>query len=80
MAFQYLKGAYKKDRERLFTRARRDKTRDNGFKLQEGRFRLDIRKKIFMVRHWNRLPKKAVDTPSLQEFKTRLRGVLGSLI
>lgn len=46
VAFQYLKGAYKKDRERLFTRARRDKTRDNGFKLQEGRFILDIRKKI----------------------------------
>ncbi|KAK4823933.1 hypothetical protein QYF61_008319 [Mycteria americana] len=44
-AFQYKKGAYKKDRERLFTKACSDKTRGTGFKRKEGRFRLDIRKK-----------------------------------
>ena len=43
-AFQYMKGAYKKAREVLFTRACNDRTRGNGFKLREGRFRLDIRK------------------------------------
>jgi len=32
-AFQYLKGACKKDGEGLFTRARNDRTRGNGFKL-----------------------------------------------
>jgi len=38
-AFQYLKGAYRKDGERLFTRLCSDRTRGNGSKLKEGRFR-----------------------------------------
>jgi len=48
-AFQYLKGAYKKDGEGLFTRAWSDGTRGNGFRLKEDRFRLDIRKKFFTL-------------------------------
>jgi len=66
-AFQYLRGAYRKAGEGLFTRADSDRTRGNGFKLEEGRFRLDIRKKFFTVRvmrHWNRLPREVVDAPS----------------
>jgi len=38
-AFQYLKKAYKKVGEGLFTSACSDRTRCNGFKLKEGRFR-----------------------------------------
>jgi len=38
-AFQYLKGAYRKDGEGLFTRVCSDRTRGNGCKLKEGRFR-----------------------------------------
>ncbi|KFQ86964.1 hypothetical protein N337_00731, partial [Phoenicopterus ruber ruber] len=52
-------------------------------KLKEGRFRLDIRKKFFtmrVVKHWNRLPGELVDAPSLETFKARLDGALGSLI
>ena len=30
--------------------------------------------------HWNRLPKEAVDAPSLEAFKARLDVALGSLI
>ncbi|KGL93674.1 hypothetical protein N301_12559, partial [Charadrius vociferus] len=55
----------------------------NGFKLEEGRFRLDIRKKFFTVRvarHWDRLPGEAVDAPSLEVFKARLDGALGNLV
>ncbi|KFV01923.1 hypothetical protein N340_14540, partial [Tauraco erythrolophus] len=55
----------------------------NGFKLKEGRFRLDIRKKFFtqrVVRHWNRLPREAVDAPSLEGFKARVDEALGKLV
>ncbi|KFO84732.1 hypothetical protein N320_10766, partial [Buceros rhinoceros silvestris] len=55
----------------------------NGFKPKEGRFRLDVRKKSFtmrVVRHWNRLPREVTDDPSLEVFKARLDGALGSLV
>ena len=33
-----------------------------------------------MVTHWNRLPREAVDAPSLEAFKARLDVALGSLV
>ncbi|GAB0208724.1 hypothetical protein GRJ2_003338100 [Grus japonensis] len=82
-AFQYLKGAYRKDGEGLFMRECSDRTRGNGFKLKKGRFRLDVRKKFFPVRvvmHWNRLPRNVVDAPSLEVFKIRLDEALGNVV
>ncbi|KFO80276.1 hypothetical protein N303_02052, partial [Cuculus canorus] len=55
----------------------------NGYKLERGRFRQDIRGNFFtlrVVRHWNRLPREAVDAPSLEVFKARSDGALGSLV
>ncbi|KFV55447.1 hypothetical protein N341_07280, partial [Tyto alba] len=55
----------------------------DGFKLKEGRFRLDVRKKFFPVRvvsHWHRSPREAVAAPSLEGFKARLDGDLGNLV
>ncbi|KFR13578.1 hypothetical protein N306_02327, partial [Opisthocomus hoazin] len=55
----------------------------NGSKLTEGRFRLDISKKFFtlrVVRHWHRLPREAVDAPSLEVLKARLDGALSNLV
>ncbi|KFV18970.1 hypothetical protein N340_03172, partial [Tauraco erythrolophus] len=55
----------------------------NGFKLKEGRFRLDIRKKFFplrVVKHWNRLLREAVDASSLELFQARLDEALSNLV
>jgi len=79
MPFQYLKGAYKKDGDKLFS----DRTRANGIKLQEGRCRLGIRKKFFTMRvmkHWYRLTREVVDAPSLETFKAGLDGALSNQI
>ena len=82
MDFQYLKGVYKEVGELLLTWVDSDRTRGNGFKLRQGRFRLDIRRKFFtqrVVMHYNRLPKEVVDASSMEAFKARLDVALGSL-
>ncbi|XP_054370369.1 triadin isoform X2 [Molothrus ater] len=79
--FQYIQGACKRANERLFTTACSD--RENGFKLKEVGFSLDIREKVFtvrVVRLWNRLPKEVVDSPSVEVFKARLGRTLRYLV
>ncbi|KGL72779.1 hypothetical protein N309_01361, partial [Tinamus guttatus] len=51
----------------------------NGCKWKPGQFHLHVRKNFFPVRMaepWNRLPREAVKSPSLEIFKTHLDATL----
>jgi len=73
--FKYLKGCHREEGASLFAAALETRTRSNGFKLQERRFHLNIRRHFLTVRavrQWNALPRRVVESPSLAVFKQRL--------
>jgi len=81
--YKYLKGGCQEDGAKLFSVVPSNRTRGNGHKLKQRKLQLNTRKNFFPLRvtePWHRLPREAVESPSLAIFQTRLDKVLCSLL
>jgi len=80
--FSYLKDVKEKTAS-LHLEEASERTRNNGHRLQQEKWSLELKKKILSVRmfqHWNRFHREIVKSPSLEIFKTCLDRVLDNMI
>ena len=71
------------DEVRLFLVVCSNRRKSNGLKLEHRKFCTNMQKNFFTVRvteHCNRLPREAVESPSLEIFKTCLYAFLCDLL